>query len=84
MNLYGVAERFFDAILSIYSSLYVMTNVYFQELYPIENALNDMRKSNDHFIIETMGDNMKSKNNKYWGRTNVFNLMIYVSFILDP
>lgn len=51
-------KTFYDITLNIFGSLYVTTNVYFQKLYIIEVALNDMCKSND-IITRTVGNNMK-------------------------
>lgn len=56
-------KTLYYATLNITSSLYVTANVYFQELYLIEDALNDMRKIND-IISKTMDNNMKSMYDK--------------------
>lgn len=73
---------FYDVTLNIFGSLYVTINIYFQQFYIIKDVLNRIYKSNN-VITNTMSDNMKSKYDKYWSSTNRFDLMIYVTFVLD-
>jgi hypothetical protein len=74
---------FYDVTLSLSSSLYVTSNMYFQQLCIIQNTLNDMCVSDDP-IMSAMAANMKIKYDKYWGSIDRINLMLYVAFVLDP
>ena len=68
---------FYDVTLNISGSLYVTANVYFEQLCTTEDVLNDMCLSSN-IITCTMGINMRSKYEKYWGSTDRFDLMIYM------
>ena len=40
-------KRFFDATKTLFTSLHVTSNCYFDEIFKIETVLNDWCKSND-------------------------------------
>jgi hypothetical protein len=59
-------KTFYDATLNISGSKYVTSNLYFMELCIIQETLNEECYNSDP-IVSSMGFNMRSKYEKYWG-----------------
>lgn len=76
-------KTFYDATLNISGSKYVTSNLCFMELYIIQETLNE-ECYNSNPIVSSMGFNMRSKYEKYWGDSDKFNLILYVAFVVDP
>jgi hypothetical protein len=64
-------------------SLYVTSNMYFQEICGIQSHLQAFSESADH-VLSVMAKKMKMKYNKYWGDLDMINLMLFVAVVLDP
>jgi len=83
MAFVKLLKTFYDAMLYISGSTYITSNLYFIELCIIQDTLNNACLSSSH-IMSTMGINMRSKFEKYWGNIDMINLMLYIAFVIDP
>ncbi|XP_062099804.1 zinc finger BED domain-containing protein RICESLEEPER 2-like [Humulus lupulus] len=64
-------------------SLYVTSNLFFQEILEVQIELNDMKSSTDE-LMSKMAGSMQLKFDKYWGNVEKINLLQYIASILDP
>jgi hypothetical protein len=55
---------FYDATLRLSGSLYVTSNMYFQEICGIQMHLDEYNENGDH-VLSAMSKKMKTKFNKY-------------------
>jgi hypothetical protein len=55
---------FYDATLRLSGSLYVTSNMYFQEICGIQMHLDEYNENDDH-VLSAMSEKMKTKFNKY-------------------
>jgi hypothetical protein len=64
-------------------SLYVTSNMYFQEICGIQLHLQVYSESGD-YVLSAMAEKMKTKYNKYRGNIDKVNLILFVAIVLDP
>uniref|UniRef100_A0A803QGS4 BED-type domain-containing protein n=1 Tax=Cannabis sativa TaxID=3483 RepID=A0A803QGS4_CANSA len=76
-------KSFYELTLKFSGSLYVTSNLFFQEILQVRVELNDMKASKDE-LISKMAASMQLKFNKYWGNIEKVNLLQYIASILDP
>uniref|UniRef100_A0A803Q162 Transposase n=1 Tax=Cannabis sativa TaxID=3483 RepID=A0A803Q162_CANSA len=76
-------NSFYQLTLKFSGSLYVTSNLFFQEILQVQVELNDMKASKDE-LISKMAGSMQLKFNKYWGNVEKVNLLEYIASILDP
>jgi hypothetical protein len=76
-------KLFYDVTIRLSGSLYVTSNMYFQEICGIQSHLQTFSESGDS-VLSAMAEKMKMKYNKYWGDLDMVNLMLFVAVVLDP
>ncbi|XP_030936671.1 zinc finger BED domain-containing protein RICESLEEPER 2-like [Quercus lobata] len=64
-------------------SLYVTANTFFDEMFVIQENISHLSKSQNH-LLKNMATKMESKFDKYWGKGDKMNHLLYVAVILDP
>ncbi|XP_055961060.1 zinc finger BED domain-containing protein RICESLEEPER 2-like [Mercurialis annua] len=74
---------FYVTTLRISGSLYVTSNMHFQEIVDLSIMLDEMLNSEDHQII-LMSRKMREKFNKYWGDPQKMNNLIFFAHVFDP
>jgi hypothetical protein len=76
-------KLFYDVTMLLSGSLYVTSNMYFQEICGIQAHLQAFSESGD-YVLSAMAEKMKMKYNKYWGDLDRVNLMLFIAVVLDP
>ena len=79
----GFLKLFYNATKKFLGSLYVTTNTFFDEMFVIQENISHLSKSQNH-LLKNMVTKMKSKFDKYWGKGNKMNRLLYVVVVLDP
>lgn len=76
---------FFDITKKVSGSTFVTSSQYFNEHIKILTTLNGWieLKSSDN-LLGIMAENMKVKYDKYWGKVEKMNMLIFVAVVLDP
>lgn len=74
---------FYDLTLKFSGSLYVTSNLFFQEIFGVQVQLNDLIRESDN-LLARMALRMQQKYNKYWGAPEKLNLLTYIATVLDP
>jgi hypothetical protein len=78
-----IFKLFYDATLQLSGSLYLTSNMYWQEICDIQMHIQLYRDSGD-YVLSSMAERMMMKYNKYWGDLDKVNVFIFVAVILDP
>ena len=76
-------KLFYKATLRFSGSLFVTSNAYFHELVLIQHHLRALCGNGENPLLKDMAKNMKTKYDKYWGRVDRTNLMLFVAVVLD-
>ena len=76
-------KTFYDLTLKFSGSLYVTSNLFFQEILGVQVLLNDLIEELDN-LLDRMAMSMQQKYNKYWGAPERLNLLTYIAIVLDP
>ena len=76
-------ESFYDITKRLSGSLYVTSNIYFHEVFEIEQTLCEWSNNSDP-CLSLMARKMKEKFDKYWGNIDKVNMMLLVAVVLDP
>ena len=63
--------------------MYVTANSFFDEIFVIQESISHLSKSQNH-LLKNMATKMESKFDKYWGKGDKMNHLLYVAVILDP
>ena len=69
--------------LRISGSQYVTSNSFFSEISDLHCMIKDWKNSSD-LSVHTMGINMRTKFDKYWGDPQKINTLNFIFNILDP
>ncbi|KAI8550192.1 hypothetical protein RHMOL_Rhmol06G0085800 [Rhododendron molle] len=77
LRLFYIATKRFSG------SLYVTSDVFFKDMYVIQLEVEKLLKSSD-ILLSSMAFSMKEKLDKYWGKGDKMNLLLYVAAVLDP
>ncbi|XP_050231416.1 zinc finger BED domain-containing protein RICESLEEPER 2-like [Mercurialis annua] len=75
--------HFYTVTLRISGSLYVTSDMHFQEICDLNVVLCDMIESDD-LEIKNLGERMKVKFDKYWGDPDKMNKLIFFAYVFDP
>lgn len=73
----------YNAMKRFWGSLYVTSNVFFNEMFFIQTRINKFI-TNQVYLLASMARNMKGKFDKYWGNGDEINFLLYVVLVLDP
>ncbi|XP_050272572.1 zinc finger BED domain-containing protein RICESLEEPER 2-like [Quercus robur] len=79
----GFLKLFYNATKKFSGSLYVTANIFFDEMFVIQENISNLSKSQNH-LLKNMATKMESKFDKYWGKGDKMNHLLYVAVILDP
>ena len=63
--------------------MYVTANSFFDEIFVIQESISHLSKSQNH-LLKNMATKMEFKFDKYWGKGDKMNHLLYVAVILDP
>ncbi|KAK9757677.1 hypothetical protein RND81_01G178600 [Saponaria officinalis] len=74
---------FYDATLKMPASIYVTSNSYVEVIFGVGEVLSK-HLTHEDVGIRNMTSQMKIKYDKYWGKIDNLNLLLFVSLILDP
>ncbi|XP_055962311.1 zinc finger BED domain-containing protein RICESLEEPER 1-like [Mercurialis annua] len=76
-------SHFYHVTLRISGSLYVTSDMHFQEICDLSCVLSDMIESDD-LEVKLLGEKMKLKFDKYWGDHEKMNKLIFFACVFDP
>ena len=79
----GFLRSFYELTLQFSGSLYLTSNRYLIDIVQAKEYLSKLSKSDDR-VVCGMAQNMKAKYDKYWGRPEKMNRLLFVAVILDP
>ena len=79
----GFLRSFYELTLQFSGSLYLTSNRYLIDIVQAKEYLSKLSKSYDR-VVCGMAQNMKAKYDKYWGRPEKMNRLLFVAVILDP
>ena len=79
----GFFKLFFNATKNFFGSLYVTSNTFFDEMFVIQENIAHLIKSQNH-LLKNMATKMEAKFEKYWGKGDKINQLLYVAMVLDP
>ncbi|XP_071932945.1 zinc finger BED domain-containing protein RICESLEEPER 2-like [Coffea arabica] len=76
-------ENFYQLTVKVSGSKYVISNNFFTDISHIHGILIEMTAS-DNEELSSMARSMKEKYDKYWGKIEKMNMLIFISSMLDP
>ena len=76
-------KGFYDMTLDLSGSLYVTSNNAFPQLSLIQSELLKW-SSSDGLLLSGMATKIKKKFNKYWGKFENINPLLFIANVLDP
>ncbi|XP_071917201.1 zinc finger BED domain-containing protein RICESLEEPER 2-like [Coffea arabica] len=76
-------ENFYDLTVKVSGSKYVTSNNLNNELSHINGILKEMAESANP-DLSGMAKTMKDKYDKFWGRVEKMNMLIFIAYMLDP
>lgn len=76
-------KLFYKATLRLSGSLYVTCDAFFTEIMVIQSAITKLC-ANDDENLQLLARGMSFKFDKYWGRFDKINLLLFVAAVLDP
>ena len=74
---------FYNATKKFSGSLYVASNAFYDEIFVIQESISNLVKSQNTLLKNTT-TNMQTKFDKYWGKGEKINPLLYVAVVLDP
>ncbi|KAI4345045.1 hypothetical protein L6164_012213 [Bauhinia variegata] len=77
-------KLFYEVTLALSGSLHVTANCAFDEIQTINELLVKWSENEADSILGTMACNMRNKFDKYWGKIENINPLIYIGIVLDP
>ncbi|KAI4324055.1 hypothetical protein L6164_023621 [Bauhinia variegata] len=77
-------KLFYEVTLALSGSLHVTSNCVFDEIQTINELLIKWSENEADSILGTMACNMRNKFEKYWGKVENINPLIYIGIVLDP
>ena len=76
---------FYDVTLSLSGSLYVTSNSAYTHLSLVQSEIKKWTESDMHdSLLHVMALDMKAKYEKYWGRVENINPLLFIANVLDP
>ena len=79
----GFLKLFYNAIKKFSGSLCVISNTFFDEMFVIQENISYLIKPQNH-LLKNMATKMETKFEKYWGKGDKINQLLYVAMVLDP
>ena len=79
----GFLKLFYNATKKFPDSLYVTSNTFFDEMFMIQENIAQLTKSQNH-LLKNMATKMEAKFEKYWGKGDKINYLLYMVMVLDP
>ncbi|KAL4627343.1 hypothetical protein ACB092_05G159200 [Castanea dentata] len=79
----GFLKLFYNATKNFSGSLYVTSNTFFDEMFVIQENIAHLIKS-ENLLLKNMATKMEAKFEKYWGKRDKINQLLYVAVVLDP
>ena len=79
----GFFKLFYNATKKFSGSLYVTSNTFFDEMFVIQENIAHLIKSQNH-LLKNIATKMEAKFEKYWGKGDKINKLLYVAVVLDP
>ena len=79
----GFLKLFYNATKKFFGSLYVTANTFFDEMFVIQENISHLSQS-QNYLLKNMAIKMESKFDKYWGKGDKMNHLLYVAVVLDP
>ncbi|XP_070036143.1 zinc finger BED domain-containing protein RICESLEEPER 2-like [Nicotiana tomentosiformis] len=73
----------YQTTLKFSGSLYVTSNAFFHEFFNVRNAIIKYSYNEDLILID-MANMMKGKFDKYWGKFENLNMLLFIAVVLDP
>ncbi|KAF7130803.1 hypothetical protein RHSIM_Rhsim10G0137500 [Rhododendron simsii] len=94
-NFSEFLEKFHEATLHLFGSSYATSNLYFNEVMVIDKFLSDYLKDvhgmyegdvrvGSRAVLVDMAKKMNKKFDKYWGKVENMNMMMFIAIVLDP
>ncbi|KAI4297639.1 hypothetical protein L6164_037521 [Bauhinia variegata] len=77
-------KLFYEVTLALSGSLHVTSNCVFDEIQTINELLIKWSENEADSVMGTMACNMRNKFEKYWGKVENINPLIYIGIVLDP
>nr|XP_023872413.1 zinc finger BED domain-containing protein RICESLEEPER 2-like [Quercus suber] len=74
---------FYNAMKKFSSSLYVISNAFYNEIFVIQERISNLVKF-QNTLLKSTTTNMQTKFEKYWGEGEKINPLLYVAVVLDP
>ena len=79
----GFLKLFYNATKKFFDSLYVTSNTLFDTMFVNQENIAHLIKSQNH-LLKNMVTKMEAKFEKYWGKGDKINQLLYVAVVLDP
>ena len=79
----GFLKLFYNATKKFSGSLYVTLNTLFDKMFVNQENIAHLIKFQNH-LLKNMATKMKAKFEKYWGKGDKINQLLYVAVFLDP
>ena len=79
----GFLKLFYNATKKFSDSLYITTNTFFDEMFMIQENIAHLIKSQNQ-LLKNMTTKMEAKFEKYWGKRDKINYLLYMVMVLDP
>ncbi|XP_023918455.2 zinc finger BED domain-containing protein RICESLEEPER 2-like [Quercus suber] len=79
----GFLKLFYNVTKNFSGSLYVTSNTFFDDMFVIQENIAHLIKSQNH-LLKNMTTKMEAKFEKYWGKGDKINKLLYVVVVLDP
>ena len=76
-------KLFYNATKKFSFSLYVTSNTFFDEMFVIQKNIAHLIKSQNQ-LLKNMTTKMEAKFEKYWGKGDKINYLLYMVMVLDP
>ena len=79
----GFLKLFYNTTKKFFGSLYVTSNTFFDDIFVIQENFAHLIKSQNH-LLKNMATKMEAKFEKYWGKGDKINHLLYMAVVLDP
>ena len=76
-------KLFYNTTKKFSFSLYVTSNTFFDEMFVIQKNIAHLIKSQNQ-LLKNMTTKMEAKFEKYWGKRDKINYLLYMVMVLDP
>ncbi|KAL5560355.1 hypothetical protein UlMin_036566 [Ulmus minor] len=76
-------KTFYELTLKFSGSLYVTSNLFFHEILDIQGELRQLANE-PGTLLGKMAASMQAKYDKYWGKIEKMNMLMFVATVLDP